>query len=567
MKGTLDRYIAFGRNFFGPKPEVGFRVARHGNLPTCSEALRGVEYRVEGAAGVNDVSYVCMKDSANAYGWETSVLPGGVYTDEQARDAIGSALVAGNNIDITVNDGANTITVAVETLALADITDVTSSAAELNVLDGIPATLTATELGFVDGVTSAIQTQLNARQPLDSDLTTIAGLTATTNNFMVASGSAWASRTPTQALVHLGLDADLPTFSVPASTTISTFGASLVDDANAAAAIATLGLDADIVTLALPASTTISAFGATVIDDANAAAVIATLGLDADLATLALPASTTISAFGATLVDDADAATARMTLGVVAGGAGDIWVEKAGDTTTGKLTLGMAASSIAFDAATNDNYMEARVIRNATFAGDKQMWLGYAAGATGAVGLYADTTEGLMVNSTGVVVNESGADRDTRVEGDTDANLLFTDASTDRVGIGTATPSAKLHVNGAAQIDGTLTLSAQNIATDTTTGMKIGTATTQKLGFFNATPIVRGTAFTQTFSTASHTVPAATQLAAPAGGTGTAAGGWDTAANRNLAITSINAARTDIDALKQVVNGLIDDLQALGLLG
>lgn len=42
-------------------------------------------------------------------------------------------------------------------------TAVTSSAAELNVLDGIPATLTATELGYVDGVTSAIQTQINAK--------------------------------------------------------------------------------------------------------------------------------------------------------------------------------------------------------------------------------------------------------------------------------------------------------------------------------------------------------------------------------------------------------------------
>jgi hypothetical protein len=34
-------------------------------------------------------------------------------------------------------------------------------------------------------------------------------------------------------------------------------------------------------------------------------------------------------------------------------------------------------------------------------------------------------------------------------------------------------------------------LSGQNIATDTTTGMKIGTGTSQKIGFFNATPIVR----------------------------------------------------------------------------
>jgi len=38
-----------------------------------------------------------------------------------------------------------------------------------------------------------------------------------------------------------------------------------------------------------------------------------------------------------------------------------------------------------------------------------------------------------------------------------------------------------------------LTLSALNLITDTTTGMKIGTATTQKLSFWNATPIVQPT--------------------------------------------------------------------------
>jgi hypothetical protein len=39
----------------------------------------------------------------------------------------------------------------------------------------------------------------------------------------------------------------------------------------------------------------------------------------------------------------------------------------------------------------------------------------------------------------------------------------------------------------------TQTLSAANLATDTTTGMKIGTATNQKVGFFNATPVVQQT--------------------------------------------------------------------------
>ena len=87
-----------------------------------------------------------------------------------------------------------------------------------------------------------------------------------------------------------------------------------------------------------------------------------------------------------------------------------------------------------------------------------------------------------------------------------------------------------------------------------------------KLAFYGVTPVVRPTAYTQTYATADKTHAAVTQLAAPAGGAGAAAGGWDTAANRDLAITSINAARDDIADVKQLVNSVIDDLQALGLL-
>ena len=106
---------------------------------------------------------------------------------------------------------------------------------------------------------------------------------------------------------------------------------------------------------------------------------------------------------------------------------------------------------------------------------------------------------------------------------------------------------------------------AGNIILDATTGTKIGTATTQKLGFYNATPAAQPSAYTQTYSTAEKTHAAMTSSDMPAGGTGAAAGGWDTAVNRDAAITDFAELRVDVIDLKQLVNAVIDDLQALGL--
>lgn len=54
-----------------------------------------------------------------------------------------------------------------------------------------------------------------------------------------------------------------------------------------------------------------------------------------------------------------------------------------------------------------------------------------------------------------IIVNESGASCDSRFEGDTDPNLIFTDGSTDQVGIGTSAPSSKLDVVGDIEVTGT----------------------------------------------------------------------------------------------------------------
>jgi len=58
------------------------------------------------------------------------------------------------------------------------------------------------------------------------------------------------------------------------------------------------------------------------------------------------------------------------------------------------------------------------------------------------------STERLKLAGSEVVVNETGANTDFRVEGDTNINLLFCDAGNDRVGIGINNPATALSVGG-----------------------------------------------------------------------------------------------------------------------
>jgi hypothetical protein len=142
---------------------------------------------------------------------------GGGVTLEQVQDDLGvTSLVAGVSLTKTYDDGAGTITLDVDA---ADFDPVGSADAAEAASQPLDAVLTATTASF----TTADETKLDGIEEL-ADVTDTANVTAA------------------GALMDSEVDADIKTLSLPASTTISTFGASLIDDAAASNARTTLGL-------------------------------------------------------------------------------------------------------------------------------------------------------------------------------------------------------------------------------------------------------------------------------------------------------------------------------------
>ena len=99
------------------------------------------------------------------------------------------------------------------------------------------------------------------------------------------------------------------------------------------------------------------------------------------------------------------------------------------------------------------------------------------------------------------VFNESSADLDFRIEGNGDANLFFTDAGNDRVGIKTASPSTELHVVGGVKATGAIDFDGGGftfndsgasldfrIETDTLTHAVFVDGSADKIGFGTSSP-------------------------------------------------------------------------------
>lgn len=161
---------------------------------------------------------------------------GGSYTDEEAQDAVGNILVDSSEVNFTYNDATPSITASL----IAGSIDV------LKLDSGVQASL-----GLADSSlqSSDIGTSVQAYSTV-LDNTTASFTTAQANK--LAGIESFADVTDTTNVTSAGalMDSELSSLSgvktliVPDNTTISTFGASLIDDVSATAARTTLGVDA-----------------------------------------------------------------------------------------------------------------------------------------------------------------------------------------------------------------------------------------------------------------------------------------------------------------------------------
>ena len=133
--------------------------------------------------------------------------------------------------DITVDSSGNvSIKNNSHEHTVSNISDLTATASELNVLDGITAS--TTELNYVDGVTSNIQTQLNAKAPLASP--TLTG----TPKAPTASAGTNTTQIATTAFVQTAVS-NLVDSAPETLNTLNELSSALGDDPNFATTVAT----------------------------------------------------------------------------------------------------------------------------------------------------------------------------------------------------------------------------------------------------------------------------------------------------------------------------------------
>jgi hypothetical protein len=185
---------------------------------------------VDGTAYVDAINFNGTGITSTAA--ELNILDGVTATAAELNILDG---VTSTAAELNILDGVTS------TAAELNILDgVTSTAAELNILDGVTSTFTelnlldgvtstTAELNYTDGVTSNIQTQIDALQDADADLTAIGALAKTDGNFIVGNGSTWVAEAGATVLASIGVTATLAEVNIMDGVTSTTAELNILD--------------------------------------------------------------------------------------------------------------------------------------------------------------------------------------------------------------------------------------------------------------------------------------------------------------------------------------------------
>lgn len=150
----------------------------------ANDTVRGTALGTAVADGM--IAYLTSTDALQVYNgsaWVNVSNPGDITGVTAGTGLTGGGLSG----DVTLNADIVAIGTAIEITA-AQISDVTSTAAELNILDGVTAD--ATELNYLDGVTSDIQTQIDGKvSTTNGAVTTAAVGSAVVRNVSLATAT------------------------------------------------------------------------------------------------------------------------------------------------------------------------------------------------------------------------------------------------------------------------------------------------------------------------------------------------------------------------------------------
>jgi hypothetical protein len=429
-----------------------------------------------GADSANVANKVVKRDGSGnfAAGTITAALTGNAST---ATTLATARTIAGQSFDGSANIS----------IAPTDLTGVTATAAEINLLDGVTAT--TTELNYVDGVTSAIQTQIDTKAPIASPTFTgtVSGITKSMVGLANVDDTSDANK-PISTAAQSALDLKAPLASPALTGTPTAPTATAGTSTTQVATTAFVGTAvANLVDSAPALLDTLNELAAAIGDNPNYATdLAASVGLKAPLAsptftgTVTLPANTITQSM---MSDDSVGTNELGGLAVTTGKIADAAVTSAklatsldfsGVPTAPTAAAGTNTTQVATTAFVKAAADAAAAVANALTTDDvaegtAQYFTDARAKSSAAALLTGATLSNITITGTGAgltITAEDGIAGKTTSDLSEGTNLYFTDARARTAVDGTSRSFTSVEINSVAkQVAATLEASTAGVQT------------------------------------------------------------------------------------------------------